>query len=274
MPMLSRRLNASNTALLCAAMIVALCSNRAATQGTWVTMAPDLQAKVSPAVAHIDGKLYVQGFDQDAFGNQSSFVPRLSVYDPASNSWTTGASPHVIRAFASAAAINGKMYVVGGCVMSDCRIGVTNVLEIYDPVTNTWSNGAPMPTARFGTAAGVIGGKLYVTAGTLACPPCSTTSATEIYDPVTNTWTTGAPIPVTRELAASGVVDGLLYVIGGYQRGSVNAAVATVHVYDPLAGSWSTRSSLPTARFGAAVGVINGAIYVAGGSNGSSPMTA
>jgi N-acetylneuraminic acid mutarotase len=84
-------------------------------------MAPDPHAKVSPAIAEINGKLYVQGFDQDAGGNQGSFVPRLSIYDPASNTWTIGASPTLIRAFANAVTINGKMYVVGGCVMSDLQ---------------------------------------------------------------------------------------------------------------------------------------------------------
>ena len=270
--MLTRRLRASNVIALLAAVMVALSSNRAATQGAWVTLTPDPNAKVTPAVVAIDGKLYVHGFDQDAFGNQGSFAPRLSIYDPASNSWTIGASPSHIRAFASAGAIDGKMFVVGGCIMSDCRIGVTSALEIYDPATNTWSSGAPMPTARFGMAAGVIGGKLYVTAGTTACPPCSTTSAMEIYDPVTNAWTTGAAIPNTRELAASAVVNGLLHVIGGYERGSVNAAVGAVHVYDPVANTWSTRASIPTARLGAAAGVLNGQIYVVGGSTGSSDL--
>jgi len=243
-------------------------------------MAPDPHAKVSPAIAEINGKLYVQGFDQDAGGNQGSFVPRLSIYDPASNTWTIGASPTLIRAFANAVTINGKMYVVGGCVMSDCRIGVTSAraLEIYDPATNTWSNGAQMPTARFGAAAGAIGGRLYVTGGTTDCPPCGTTNVTEIYDPVANSWTTGAPIPATRELASGAVVNGLLYVIGGFQRNPANTltgvAVGTVSVYDPVANSWSTRSSMPIFRAGAAIGVINGDIYVVGGANVSVALAA
>ena len=59
--------------------------------------------------------------------------------------------------------IDGKIYVAGGCIMSDCRIGITNALEIYDPVANRWSDAAPMATGRLGAATGVIGGRLYVT---------------------------------------------------------------------------------------------------------------
>jgi N-acetylneuraminic acid mutarotase len=237
----------------------------------WTTMAPDPHATWGPTIVEINGKLYALGFDRDASGNQSSFRPRLSIYDPASNTWTVGAPPSLVRAAGNAVAIDGKLYLVGGCVMSDCRIGVegARALEIYNPITNSWSSGAPMPTGRLGAAAGVIGGKLYVTGGTTECPPCGTTSTTEIYDPTANAWTSGAPIPSTREVVAGAVVNGLLYVIGGYERGSVNANVGTVSVYDPVVNSWSTRSSMPSARQGAAVGVIHGDIYVLGGTNAS-----
>jgi hypothetical protein len=50
--------------------------------------------------------------------------------------------------------------------MSDCSFA-TNALEIYDPVSNSWSNGAPMPTARFGAAAGVATA-VVVVAGVLS----------------------------------------------------------------------------------------------------------
>jgi N-acetylneuraminic acid mutarotase len=169
-------------------------------------MAPDPNPKSSPAVAAINGRLYVYGFDQGV--GQSSFVPRLSIYDPATNTWSIGASPGLIRAFASVGVINGKMYVAGGCIMSDCRIGITNALEIYDPVVNGWSSGAPMATGRLGAAAGVVGGRLVVTGGTLACPPCSIATTTELYDPASNTWTPGASIPVARELSMGAAVNG------------------------------------------------------------------
>ena len=228
---------------------------------TWATVAPDPDGKTSPGVAEINGRLYVQGFHQD-FGGQSSFAPRLSIYDPSSNGWTTGAPPSFIRAYANAVSIGGKMYVVGGCLMADCSLA-TSALEIYDPIANSWSNGAAMPTARFGAAAGVIGGKLYVTGGSRS--NYNATNVTEIYDPVANAWTTGTPIPVSRELAATAVVNGELYVMGGYQRAPVEAPVALVDVFNPATG-WSTRTAMPTARYGAATGVIGPQLYVLGGT--------
>ena len=244
---------------------------------SWTTMARAPHRMSGSAVAAINGKLYLYGFDQDSAGNQGSFVPRLSIFDPASNTWSIGAPPRLVRAAASVGVINGKMYVAGGCITSDCRIGITNALEIYDPVANTWSDGAPMATGRLGAAAGVIGGRLVVTGGTLACPPCNATSSTELYNPATNTWVSGAAIPVSHENPASAVVDGLLYVIGGYVRNPANTLgggpSGRVDVYDPVANSWTTRSPMPTARSAAAAGVIDGKIHVAGGF-GTANLTA
>ena len=213
----------------------------------------------SAAGGVINGIIYIDGYDTTAL--------LLRIYNPALDSWTTGAAPNINRAYPSVGVINGLLYVVGGCISSDCRIGVTNALEIYDPVANSWSNGAPMTTARFGAAAGVIGGKLYVSGGTTACPPCVNSNATEIYDPVMNAWTTGASIPLSCDQMTGAVAGGLIYVIGGYERGAVNAVVGNVQVYDPVGDSWSTRSAMPTARQAAIAGVINGDIYVVGGAS-------
>ena len=41
----------------------------------------------------------------------------------------------------------------------------TNTVEIYCPLSQTWSTGKPMLTARKGAKAAVIKGKLYVIGG-------------------------------------------------------------------------------------------------------------
>jgi hypothetical protein len=224
---------------------------------SWTTRTSDPSPPFSVAGGIINGLIYIDGYETPG--------PVLRIFSPAMDSWTTGAAPNINRAYPSVGVIGGLLYVVGGCINSDCRIGVTNALEIYDPIANSWSNGAPMTTARFGAASGVIGGKLYVSGGTTACLPCLNSNATEIYDPVMNAWTTGASIPLSCDLMTGAVAGGLLYVIGGYERGAVNAVVGNVQVYDPVGDSWSTRSSMPTARQSALAGVINGDIYVVGG---------
>ena len=264
------RVLASTLSFVMAIAMIAtmLSTGRAFAQGTWTTKAPDTSIfnGENPVVSvAINGLIYRYGYNDTGVDSGNG---TLSIYNPSTNTWTSGAQPLLARTGPSVGVINGLMYVVGGCITSDCRIGITNQLEIYDPVANSWSFGASMPTARVGTAAGVIGGKLYVTGGTQACPPCTTTNATEIYDPIANSWTTGAVIPTTRESMSGAVANGMLYAIGGYER-DISALVGTVSVYNPALDSWSTGSPMPTARSVAAADVINGNIYVVGGYAGS-----
>jgi len=63
-----------------------------------------------------------------------------------------------------AGVINGKLYVAGGWNYPDSVLPQSQ-LFVYDPATNQWSTGAPMPQqvlyGSAGGATGVIGGKLY-----------------------------------------------------------------------------------------------------------------
>ena len=69
---------------------------------------------------------------------------------------------------------------------------------------NTWTNGAPMLTPRFGAAFGLIKGKVYVVGGATASAIVGTN---EIYDPVKNKWTTGASMPTPSFAPATAVVN-------------------------------------------------------------------
>jgi N-acetylneuraminic acid mutarotase len=96
------------------------------------------------AGAAVGGKLYVAG---GLIG--VTRVATLEAYDPATNSWATLASMPTARAAATALAVNGKLWVVGGSTNNpDYAASLTNVVEIYDPATDTWTTGIPMPTPR------------------------------------------------------------------------------------------------------------------------------
>ena len=95
-------------------------------------------------------------------------------------------------------------------------------------VHNTWTTGAPMPTALQGPATGVIKGKVYVVGGATSSAEIS---INQIYNPKTNEWTTGASMPTARVVPAGAVVNNILYVIGGKLNGN---QLNVVEAYDPL----------------------------------------
>jgi N-acetylneuraminic acid mutarotase len=136
---------------------------------TWTTAASMSTARTTLAGAVVDDKLYAAG---GVMSNSMgfSYVSTLEAYDPASNSWTTVASMPIARSSAAAAAIDGKLYVVGG----GSNVGIFDTLEVYDPATDTWTTETPMPTARAALAATAIDGQLYAVGGVNASGDLST----------------------------------------------------------------------------------------------------
>lgn len=225
--------------------------------GTWTTKAPMPTARTGVVTGVIAGQLYV------AAGIPSA----VEVYDPSLDTWTSRAPIPTNRPYASAGVIDGKLYVVGGCTFSCSPGGTTNVLEVYDPSTNTWTSAAPMPTARAGLATGVIGGKLYAAGGFQYCAgPCPIYNTLEVYDPATNTWTTKAPMPTARAQMGGSVINGELHLVGGTTNGGASGALATLEIYDPSADAWTTNAPMPTPRYALGAGEMNGILYAVSGN--------
>jgi N-acetylneuraminic acid mutarotase len=178
--------------------------------------------------------------------------------------WTTRAPMPFARARASAATVDGIIYVAGGYTFSGPRVSNTGTLQAYNPKTNSWTIKSPLPTPRSAAAAVALGGKLYVLGGFNTSGGTDNNLATvEAYDPKTDTWTTKAPMPTARSGLAAAVVDGIIYAIGG---SAPNVELATVEAYDPSTNSWSARAAMPEPREVSGAGVVNGVIYAAGGS--------
>jgi len=134
---------------------------------------------------------------------------------------------------------------------------------------NTWSSGAPMPTAREGAAAGSLNLKIYVVGG---ATDTGIVNVTEIYDPDKDSWKTGSPMPTARWLAASAVAHDLLYVIGGCAIGCGSSPASTLSVveaYDPTTKTWTTKAPLPVPTYGMSAITRDGIIYGIGGVVGT-----
>jgi N-acetylneuraminic acid mutarotase len=177
------------------------------------------------------------------------------------NVWTPMALMPTARWNLAAAAVNGKIYAIGGSIPN---VADVNTVEVYDPSTNTWTTAAPMPTARNNLAVAAVNGKIYAIGG-------SGLSTVEAYDPSTNTWSTAAPMPTARGNLGAAAVNGKIYAIGGFGN-SNTSFFSTVEMYDPSTNTWSTAAPMPTARGDLAAAVVNGRIYAIGGWSASSTV--
>jgi len=110
----------------------------------------------------IDDKIYVVG------GAGTTGFDTLEVFDPATNNWSTPAATFtddIVSTFnLTAAAVNGKIYKIGG--QYGDHLGVTP-LAVFDPTTNTWSTPATNGTyaASEGLTSAVVNGTIYVMGG-------------------------------------------------------------------------------------------------------------
>jgi hypothetical protein len=161
-----------------------------------------------------------------------------------------------------AAAINGKLYLYTPC---NGYSGAQSLLDVYDPVANTWTSLPSGPHPLGNGVGGAINGKLYAVGDSNGNP----SAILDVYDPVANSWSTLAPMPSALSNMNGTVLNGKLYVLGGITSsfGGSNTVVTTTYVYDPVANSWSTQASLPFGVRNGAAASQGGDIYLDGGSS-------
>jgi N-acetylneuraminic acid mutarotase len=144
------------------------------------------------------------------------------VYDPATNKWESRKPMSVPRNHAFAAAVDGKIYVIGGRTGSAYIMTATNtnVVEQYDPATDTWSGPLQrMPTARSGGGWGTDGRRIYCAGGEVTTTQLTGAfRAVEAFDPATNTWSTLPSMPMPRHGVAGAVLGNEFHLVSGMMQ--------------------------------------------------------
>ncbi len=232
--------------------------------GRWTGKTPLPTLRLEFGIAVCQNKIYVIGGQT----NGSVVTGVNEVYDPATDSWETKASMPIARAYVDANTVNGKIYLVGGLYQPPIFGGVTtyyNETQVYDPATDTWTVGSPIPTPTGGYTSAVIDNKIYLIGGGEGGP----SNRTQIYDTITDTWTTGKPLPVAQRFMAAAATSGVnapkrLYVIGGYSYSDISDGLN--QIYDPQTDNWTSGTNMPTPRGSLAVAVVNDVLYALGGA--------
>jgi subtilisin family serine protease len=154
----------------------------------------------------------------------------------------------VLATNAGAAAIGNKIYVVGGYDSNTYKD--INNLQIFDTLTEKWTQGKPVPITIYQPAVAVANGKLYVMGGRNGSSYYSLKSCYE-YDPSTNAWTQRADLPTATAYAGAVTTStGKILVMGGFLTGNLGSEQNVVQEYNPATNTWSTKSSLVNTRGG------------------------
>ena len=246
--------------------------NTAANEWWVITELPTHRTGFSTAI--VDGKIYLIG--GTLFGNERRGpfgMSLVEVYDPETNTWQRLADMPTARSDPKTAVVDGKIYVLAGYEARDRRMNFKflNVVEMYDPTTDTWIRNQDMPTPRIQFGVGVIAGKIYAIGG-LVDPekPGEPRRANlvEVYDPVSDTWAKRAKMPTRRDGMRTAIIDDTLYAIGGAGWPPIGAGgpfLGTIEAYEPRTNRWTKRADMPNLRAGFSVVVIADKIYLIGG---------
>ena len=235
--------------------------------GTWTTRAPMPTGRGELAGAVQNNSLGQPVFF--AIGGlhtiQVRYLRTVEAYNFANNRWTPRASlPLALGRTNGVGVIGGKLYLSGGIHQPATGPLVYHPgLNVYDPVSNTWTRKADLPKRIANGVSGVINGKLYVLSGYCHdCGPDKIAGRLYRYDPVTNVWTALAWAPNPHMAGAGAVINGKFYVAGGVGRDSEPSN--NLDVYDPVTNRWRTLAPMPTARLGAAGAALQNRFYVIG----------
>ncbi len=260
--------------------------------GTW-SAAANMSSYRAAATATVlpDGRVLIAGGTE---GNNSHDVADVAdllgtalrtteIYNPATNTWTSGPNMNEPKAGAMAVTLADGRWLVAGGITHISVFGIpipdfSNGMQIYNPGTGAWSNATDMRSKRaLGGITLLQNGKVYMAGGAggdiFNIGPIR---KTEIYNPTTDT--NSAKADLTQDSAFNTIVtlpDGRALIVGG-AKGDLDdpVPISTCWTYDNPNNILSVVASLPETHGGGVVHVLeDGTVYCGGGESNSGLAT-
>ncbi len=219
-------------------------------EGTWESLPQTSGARQEVSYVQVGGKFYLAG------GSTLH-----EVYDPVARTWATLTPLPADLDHIQGVTLGGKIYYIGGCQNGNLS-SETNSVYVYDPVTDSFSEGLEMTRPRCAGGVAVHEGKIYYYSG-LNGGEAQTWF--DVYDPVANTWTQLPDMPRPRDHSQAAVLNGVLYAISG-RDADIDATNNAVDAFDFASGAWTTlTTTIPTERGGFSAAVVGNEILIIGG---------
>lgn len=168
---------------------------------TWSTGPSMTEAHVGLEAVALGGRIYAMGGGTDV----------MEVFDSGLGAWQTAAPlPRVLRRFV-ADTDGSSVYVMGGSYYesaTDTWESTRNVW-LYDPASDQWTGGPPLPKTIFCAQAASIGQVIFV---------LDELSNLLSLDTTSGVWSARTPKNVQTECYGVAVAGGRIYTFGGHLR--------------------------------------------------------
>lgn len=120
---------------------------------TWQELPSMPEGRLGHRMLTVGGRLFVVG----GIGGTGLVL----IYDPATETWSTGAELPSPRDHVAAVAVENEIWVIGG--RSDGRANA--LVDIYDPAADSWREGPPLPEVTSGASDAIVDGVIYISGG-------------------------------------------------------------------------------------------------------------
>ncbi|KAJ0115601.1 hypothetical protein J7T55_010424 [Diaporthe amygdali] len=173
--------------------------------------------------------------------------------------------------------------ILGGIIPTGSEFSTTDIMQLYDIPSDTWTSASSLPIPINHSNAGVVDSKIFVLGALQVSPEgegidgsWQAIGAGWVYDISTDTWEVLAPLPdgTERGAAAVGVHNKIIYLAGGMRSLDLSPdgeqdTVDTVSAFDTVSGTWQplpdAAGRIPEGRDHAGGAVVGDVFYVLGG---------
>lgn len=193
------------------------------------------------------------------------------IYNPKTNSWTSGANVNTARRRAVLAPLpNGKVLLASGARGNSSAGRQLASAEIYDPDSNTWTFTTSMHIGRDSDERFVVlaDGRVMIAGGESANKIAENTA--EVYNSITAQWILSTMPFAMRGGTLTLLQNGKVLMTGGF-NGVTN--VNSTAIYNPETNTWTLAAPMATPRGGhQAILLSDGNVLIFGGNNATTPL--
>jgi outer membrane protein assembly factor BamB len=127
----------------------------------WTTKTPSPNARGNYGIGVVNSRIYLIGGMNTTF----SSMTLNEEYDLTTDNWTTKAPMPTALNGIAIAVVNNRIYAIGGATDANPWTNNLNIVEKYDPTTDTWTSVQPLQTARSCLRAEAVGRSIYAIGG-------------------------------------------------------------------------------------------------------------
>ncbi|MCD4697202.1 MAG: T9SS type A sorting domain-containing protein [Bacteroidales bacterium] len=219
----------------------------------WDTVIVASAGRWTIATVSAGGKVFMAGGNN--FPGTGNFTD-VDVFDKATGEWSVDSLSLGRAISGGAVACGNKVFFAGGHIHpTPSTTEYTNVIDIYDTDTDTWTiDYLSIPRCFIGAVA--VGGKVYFAGGAIG--EQEVTNVIDIYDTITGTWSEDTLSEKKAVFAAVAYGD-KIYFAGGAQPYAVTSTL--IEVYNTATSSWEDTMNLQASRIVTALKVKNSLVF-------------